>query len=405
MSPDSTQTQTDIRFLLKIGMALQVLGMDAHRLETALTHLAKKLGIDADFFSTSTALMVAIHEGEGQQHYLKRTEPGDIHLERLADINEIGDQVLKGKLTTADGLKQIAALEKKKERYSAHFVNLCFGLIATTVSIFMGASVHTASAACLVGLVVGVLIIYKKKLHIVQIADAVAAFAATLMAYGLNHWRADLDPGVMLLSSILIIIPGLTLTISVTELATQNLVAGTSRMMAALMSFFKISFGVALALKIFDLVGGKTSIPSFAGYDFWVPYLGLVLCAFVLVVLFLASPKDWFWITLSCFLAFFTADLGTQILGPHLGVMTGGLTVAALSNIYTNMLHRPLLIPLMPGILVLVPGLVGFKSFNYLYEHNTVTGIDAAFQTLAMAVSLVAGIFIGNLMIKTKQNF
>ena len=397
--------KSDIPFLLKIGTALQVLGMDAQRLESALGFLAVKLNIKADFFSMPTSLMVAISHGEQQEHFFKRTEPGEIHLEKLTLINAIGNQVCEGKLSTAAALKEIEDLDTMPERYSLRVANLFFGFAASCICIFIGGNWHSAVAAFLLGLLVGVFTLNKNKFHMAQIADAIAVFVVSFLAYLLAAVFPNVDPAKIILASVLMIIPGVTMTIAVTELAAQHLVAGTSRLMLAIMTFFKIAFGVALALKIFSLFSFPIGVTDFAGYPSLIHYLGLFCASLTLSVLFRAEPRDTLWISVSCLSGYASSHFGQNLLGPYLGLMLGGCTVAVGSNLFSKVFNRPILITLLPGILVLVPGAIGFQSLNMMYQNNLLLGIDAAFKTIAMVVSLVAGIFIGNLILRTEQHF
>lgn len=395
----------DIKFLLKIGTALQVLGMDAPRLESALSFLATKLNIQADFFSTPTSLMVAINNGDHQEHFFKRTEPGEIHLEKLSRINEIGNKVCAGQLSTTEALREVENLDHFTERYSKHFINFCFGLSAAFIAIFIGGNLATAAAAFGIGTLVGTITLYKAPLHIHQVSDVVATFVASFLAYGVGVLFPSVYPATVILASILVIIPGVMMTIAISELAAQHLVSGTSRFMLSLMIFFKMAFGVALAIKLFSLLGLQFTTETFSGYQPIFRYLGLILASLTLSILFLAPPRDAVWISLSCVVSYMSANFGQEYLGPYLGLMIGGCSVAVGSNLFTKVFNRPILITMLPGILVLVPGALGFQSLNYMYQHDLLLGIDTAFSTIATVVSLVAGIFIGNLILKTKQHF
>jgi uncharacterized membrane protein YjjB (DUF3815 family) len=53
---------------------------------------------------------------------------------------------------------------------------------------------------------------------------------------------------------------------------------------------------------------------------------------------------------------------------------------------------------LVPGILLLVPGSIGYVSMSSLMQRNTVAGIDTAFTMVISAVSLVAGLLIASIL-------
>jgi uncharacterized membrane protein YjjB (DUF3815 family) len=61
------------------------------------------------------------------------------------------------------------------------------------------------------------------------------------------------------------------------------------------------------------------------------------------------------------------------------------------------------LIP-VPGIILLVPGSLGFRSFNLVFEHDVMLGLDTAIAVMSALIALVAGILFGNLLMPTRRN-
>jgi len=57
-----------------------------------------------------------------------------------------------------------------------------------------------------------------------------------------------------------------------------------------------------------------------------------------------------------------------------------------------------------PGILLLVPGSVGFRSVSFLLERDTSLGMDTALLLLTLLVSLVAGLLFGELLVSPRRS-
>jgi uncharacterized membrane protein YjjB (DUF3815 family) len=57
-----------------------------------------------------------------------------------------------------------------------------------------------------------------------------------------------------------------------------------------------------------------------------------------------------------------------------------------------------------PGILLLVPGSVGFRSMSFLLERDTPLGLDTAMLLLTLLVSIVAGLMFGDLLISPRRS-
>jgi uncharacterized membrane protein YjjB (DUF3815 family) len=52
----------------------------------------------------------------------------------------------------------------------------------------------------------------------------------------------------------------------------------------------------------------------------------------------------------------------------------------------------------------LVPGSLGFRSLNSLWEQDAVGGIDGAFKKILVAISLVAGILVANAVVLPRRS-
>jgi uncharacterized membrane protein YjjB (DUF3815 family) len=58
----------------------------------------------------------------------------------------------------------------------------------------------------------------------------------------------------------------------------------------------------------------------------------------------------------------------------------------------------------VPGIILLVPGALGFRGFNFVLQRDVMLSLDTAFAVLAALIALVAGIMLGNLLVSTRRN-
>ena len=81
-----------INFLTDYGLALHKHGLAAHNLESVMTNIAYALKIKIDVFSTPTLLLLSFESKEGERLQIaKRLRPGDINLDRLSLLDELGD--------------------------------------------------------------------------------------------------------------------------------------------------------------------------------------------------------------------------------------------------------------------------------------------------------------------------
>ncbi len=57
----------------------------------------------------------------------------------------------------------------------------------------------------------------------------------------------------------------------------------------------------------------------------------------------------------------------------------------------------------LPGMLVLVPGVLGFLSIHDIFEGDVVTGIQSFFQVGLTAAALVTGFLAANLLVPPRR--
>jgi uncharacterized membrane protein YjjB (DUF3815 family) len=82
----------------------------------------------------------------------------------------------------------------------------------------------------------------------------------------------------------------------------------------------------------------------------------------------------------------------------------GGTCVGAMSNLFARLKDKPSSIFQWPGIILLVPGSVGYRSMTSLFERDVVGGLDTAFTMISLAMALVVGVFFGNIIIQPRRS-
>ena len=90
-------------------------------------------------------------------------------------------------------------------------------------------------------------------------------------------------------------------------------------------------------------------------------------------------------------------------MGREFAPFLGALAVGVVSNAYARWIDRPASVAQIPGILILVPGSVGYRSLTALLDRQTIEGIDLAFTMTLVATSLVGGLLAANVILPPKR--
>lgn len=401
---ENDKFRRQVKFILRFGRALHGAGTPAHTLEGTMQEMCQLMNIKGSFISQPTAIMSSFSNGEEEITKLERVEPIGVNLGRLSKIDLIAREVIDNKITYEEGYQRLDEVLDAPDPFGKRVHVSYFLFSAAGFLVLFGGTWGDLLAAIVVGILMGVMYIFKPIGPVYQMYEAIAAVAASLVTYLLAKWIPGLNIGVVILSSLIIFMPGVFITLAIAEIATQNLVSGTARLVGGIMTLLKLTFGVFIGSKVASYFHFPSLDVSFDTIPVWVAYITLPLTALMSVVGFKVNREDWKWVTLAGVFGYLCSKSGAYFLGSELGMFFGGACIGAMSNIFARLKNKPSSIFQFPGIILLVPGSVGYRSMNFLFERNVLGGLDTAFTMVALAMSLVVGLFFGNLLIKPRSS-
>lgn len=393
----------------KLGRALHRYGSPAHRLEEAMDLVARRLGLDGEFFSTPTAIFaafrpVAATDRTAQRTILLRVEPGEVNLEKLSRLDQILSRVVRGELAPSAAATEVDAIVDAEARYGNLLSIFAFAFASGSTARFFGGGLGDVAAAAAIGFVIGILAIVMGRFpNTGRLFEACAAALTGFLVSAAIITSGAISSYIVTAAALIVLVPGLTLTVAMTELATRHLVSGSARLAGALMMFMSIAVGFALGDHLGDLLGpaGPPFVPPSQPY--WTELVALVFSAAALLVLFRAHPKDYGWFLIAGSVALGGSRFGATHFGPHLGALVGAVLIGVGSNLFARLRDRPAAILQMPGLMLLVPGSLGFKSVTSLLENDTLSGVQTAFTVAMVAISLATGLLIANALLAPKR--
>lgn len=394
------------RFLKKLARALHRYGMPVHRIEHALSEVAAKLGVTAQFLVTPTSIVTSIGVEERAQTALVRLDQGEADLAKLADLHDVLRDVFAGRATPGEASERLVGIEEKPPLYGPLAQVVSFGVVSAVVSMFFGGGAREAAVALGLGLMVGVLVLLAgRSPRFALVLPAVAGIACAAGGQVAAHWVQPLFPSIPTLAGLIVLLPGLTLTIAVSEMAHRHIVSGSARLMSALITFLQIGFGMALGNALTSRVFGEVEALAPESLPFPFLAIALIVNAMALSVLFQARLKDAPIILVAAATAFLGARYGSEYLGLELGTCLGAYLVGTVGTILSRWRNIPSATPILPALLLLVPGSLGFRSLSALIAKDVVSGVEAGFTMAMIALALVTGLLLANLTIEPRKLF
>lgn len=398
-----------IGFVIELARRLHQYGAAAPRLEQAVDLVARKLGLECETLSTPTSTVVSFSERDGdglaQITQVLRMAPGDVNLARLCRADEIADRVIDGSMQLSEGFQRLHALARPLSRHALATIVCAYGMAAASVAILFGTAWADALVAGGIGLLIGLLSIAGSgRPRLAAASEAIGALVATFIATAVSAWIVPLALKSVVISALIVLVPGMTLTNAVRELSSGHLVSGVSRMAGACATLLKLTFGTVAASQICVLLHVVPAAQPLPALPEWSQWPALLVAGLSFAMLFQASRRDYALVIAAVVLSYLVSHFGGQVFGAPFGVFLGGLLLGALGNLYARIAGRPGALVREPGILLLVPGSVGFRSVSSLLTREVGLGAETAILLVTLLISLVAGLLFGDLLIAPRRS-
>lgn len=407
----SRDFDTRVRFVAELARRLHQYGTSAPRLEKAIDTVSARLGLLPSTLSTPTSITLSFADpADGEDALPLRTmvlrvNPGDVNLRRLCEVDAIAERVINNELDIEQGLAELRALRSGMSVRAVGMQVLSFGIVGGTVAAMIRGSWADVVAAAAIGLIIGLLaLVAERRPNFAPSFEAVAACVAMLLASLIAATLEPLNVRSVLIASLIVLMPGLALTTAVSELSTQHLVAGTVRMMGAAAVLLKLSLGTVAGVQLAKAFGWAALPGVLPAVPAWAEWIALLAASYSFAVLFQAASRDYPLVMLSAWLGYLATRVGSAWAGPEFGVFIGGLVVGSAANVYARWQRRPGALVRVPGIILLVPGSVGFRSLFFAFERDVYLSLDTAFSLLAILIALVAGLLFGNLLVPPRRS-
>lgn len=400
MTPDDA----NVRFLLRLGQALHANGYSSDGLENALQSMASRLGVEAQFFTTPTSLFAAFGDLVHQRTHLLRVYPGDVDLGRLSRLDEISREVERGESNVEEGSARIDAVIAAKDQHVVLTV-LAYAIASAATCRILGGGLHEVVVAGIAGLLTGALSRATRRLpHGSHVFELVASLLVSALVTAVAAAGVRLSVPTATLGGIITLVPGLTVTIAMIELARRHLAAGTARLLGAFLVFVVIAFGVTVGRELTTSIAGDVRSLTPAQLPGWTLTLALATAPAGFGVLMRARWRDFPWLWVSSAVGYLTVRFAAQSVEPAVAASLGALAVGLLSNCYERLGRGPATVPLVPGVLLLVPGSIGYRSLASLLDQNVLVGVATAVTMILTAVAIAGGLVVSSVLVPTRRS-
>jgi uncharacterized membrane protein YjjB (DUF3815 family) len=86
----------------------------------------------------------------------------------------------------------------------------------------------------------------------------------------------------------------------------------------------------------------------------------------------------------------------------NLGTLAAAAVAAVFANVWSSRSGRPTSIVLLPAVVVLVSGSIGFQGLAAFAEGDTTLGTEQFVRMFVVAVMLTGGLLLGNTVVQPR---
>lgn len=359
------ETLSRQKYLLKLCRALMTYGAPTHRLEEYMKMTARVLEIDAQVLYIPGCMIISFDDASTHTTEVKlvRSVQG-VDLGKLKDVHEIYKEVVHDVIGVEEATQRLDAIIHAKPKYHPWFLVMVYGFASASVAPFaFEARLIDLPIAFLLGSLLGFLqlIVAPKSDLYANVFEISAAVLTSFLARAFGSIRGGnlFCFSALAQSSIALILPGYMVLCGSLELQSRSMVAGSVRMVYAIIYSLFLGYGITIGTAVYGLMDDNATSKTTcdAPMNQYVRWCFVPIFTLCLAVINQAKFKQMpvmLGISFSGYIVnFFSAKRFPS--SAQISNTLGALAVGVLGNLYSRVRHGVAAAALLPAIFVQVP--------------------------------------------------
>ncbi|RHZ60781.1 hypothetical protein CDV55_106151 [Aspergillus turcosus] len=427
------------RYIMQLCRALMRYGAPTHRLEEYMTMTARVLEVEGQFLYLPGCMIMSFDDPATRTAEVKlvRTAQG-VDLGRLAETHNVYKNVVHDLIGVEEAIQELDEIMKRKPRFNKWILVPVYGLASAAVGPFaFDARPIDMPIIFILGSLVGLMqrVISPRSTLYSNVFEVTAAVLTSFLARAFGSIRITVDGqpqplfcfSALSQSSIALILPGFMVLCSSLELQSHQMIAGSIRMVFAIIYSLFLGYGITVGTTVYGLMDGNATSEttcrdlSIYGSKYTQHFIFVPIYVIFLAVI---NQAKWKQVPVMIFIAtcgYITNYFSTTKLGSRSEVANtvGAFTLGILGNLYSRLWHGHAATAILPGIFVLVPSglassgslIAGINYANQVRENlqKGGNGTDTSsqdtsiaslgFGMIQVAIGISVGLFLAALVV------
>jgi len=404
-SDEERRFETICRFVVKLGTMVHGYGPQAQRLESYLSRITRALGYSGVFHSTPTSLAFAFKRSDELWHRIHFVSmPGTgYNLAKLAAVGELVTAVEEGKVDIPEATDSLAEIDAMPPPYNNCLVALGYSLCGAGFAGFLRGSWWDIALSAILSIVVFSIVTLTRNAmeRVAQWVPFLCAFVAGALAAAFNSLLPGIQAYLITLSAIIYLIPGFSISMGIIELTSKHILSGITNLTNGLICLILLFAGAWTGITLTGLLLPVINKADIA-ISTWLVWPFVIMLAAGLCLVFQTPRRDLLSALAGCAIAYAGMLLGERILGNNLGNFLGTALALVFANIWSGRTNRPTSIVLLPAVVFMVSGSIGFRGLVSLSAGDTALGLQEFMHMFVVAATIAIGLVVGNSLSKPR---
>ena len=384
-------------FLHNLAQALHTSGMPAHDLERNLNAIGQRFGVNIECIAVLTMLTLIITTGQGTKRLdVQRLRFYDYNMARLIALENL-IRGLNPQIDLEHYETQLQEIMDAPPLWSGwSFVALGF-LLSGAIAVLLGGGWIEVLCGGVIGMLfVGGFLAMARVPRLAPAAPVILCTGAAIVAHLLALALPQQSIFISALAGVVLLLPGFTFTIAMSELATQNLLSGTGRLAGVFVLLFMMGAGLTIGTHISQNLLHAHSTATLAPVPAWITWPAIAILGVSLLGVLQAPLRSVHILVGSSLLAWAVYALVSSLVGNIVGAFAGAFAVAGAGHLYARLSGEPDILAKIPGLIALVPGSMGLRGVHALIEKDSTAGLQLMTDMATIGAVLAVGLLLAD---------
>lgn len=239
-----------LKFAMDAAAIMLSNGAETSRVEDTIAHIVKSFtNYPVESFVTTTGIITTI---EYKDDYIltmvRRINKRSVNLEKVSLVNDLSRRLERKIITLQEAIEELEYINNKKP-YSPKVRVLVGGICCAGFSIMLGGYILDTVGAFITGVVLSIFLdIFNKNNFSTFTVNTLGGFVVAVCVLALLKLNIGVYMNIMIISSIMILVPGVGITNALRDILSGDYLSGTSRLLEATLIAVCIAIGVGIVL-------------------------------------------------------------------------------------------------------------------------------------------------------------